>query len=296
MKIIPIQLAMLAAVVWLASGAGLAQQFEEVAAARGLEWKGVSYTAYGMLAVWVDYNGDGWDDLFFTPHSLSFGKTPLLWRNNKGRFELCPIKEVFPELPASDTHMGSWGDFNNDGLPDYFQNSGGAAGSGTPHKRHLLENRAGVLRQVAGQYPGLSPMLGSGRSALWFDFNNDRRLDLVAVNQTVKKNVHTFSELFRNDGHSFTNVSAATGFLPTAGANFAVASDVLNRGRAQIVLLGAEDKAHDETERGLIAEVFEVADGKCRRLANPPQDKWGRDAAVFDFDGASSFPSCYSWR
>lgn len=280
-------LAIVAALVRLPLLSGQAQQFEDVAEKRGLGWKGPTFSHYGMLAAWVDYNADGFDDLYFQPHSNSRGKSVLFWRNNKGQFQLVPTKEVAPDgyaHGAGDIHMASWGDFNNDGFPDLFIQNGGAAGSGTPHARHLLENRNGILRYVSKDY-GIHGMYGSGRSALWFDYNNDRRLDLITADQAVKADHLTFPQLYRNDGDRFTNVSAVIGFQATAGANFAVASDLLGRGRAQIVLLGAETKAARAAERGLIADVFEVATGICKRFPNPPEDRWGRDAAVFDFDG-----------
>ena len=279
---------MLITVVFLlATTGGWAQQFEDVAEQRGLSWQGPTFSHYGMLAAWVDYNADGFDDLYFQPHSNSRGKSVLFWRNNKGQFQWVPTKEVAPDGFAhggGDIHMASWGDFNNDGYPDLFIQNGGAAGSGTPHARHLLENRNGILRYVSKDY-GIDGMYGSGRSALWFDYNNDRRLDLITADQAVKADHLTFPQLYRNDGGRFTNVSAAVGFQATAGANFAVASDLLGRGRAQIILLGAETKAARAAERGLIADVFEISNNICQRLPNPPEDRWGRDAAVFDFDG-----------
>ncbi|MFT6050810.1 MAG: hypothetical protein ACI9B9_000448 [Halioglobus sp.] len=72
-----------------------------------------------QVAVWVDYDNDGWIDLFLGNESQGEDHHPLeLYRNNKGSFE-----EVSAELGINAAGLvkgATWGDYNNDGFADLY--------------------------------------------------------------------------------------------------------------------------------------------------------------------------------
>jgi len=77
---------------------------------------GISGEAQGHSAIWWDYDGDGWPDLYV---SNDFAAPDKLYHNNRSGTFTDVIDSVVPHMPYSS--MGSdLGDVNNDGLIDFF--------------------------------------------------------------------------------------------------------------------------------------------------------------------------------
>jgi hypothetical protein len=77
---------------------------------------GISGEAQGHSAVWWDYDGDGWPDLYV---ANDFAPPDKLYHNNRDGTFTDVIDSVVPHMPFSS--MGSdLGDVNNDGLIDFF--------------------------------------------------------------------------------------------------------------------------------------------------------------------------------
>jgi hypothetical protein len=75
---------------------------------------GISGDAQGHSAVWWDYDGDGWPDLYV---ANDFAQPDRLYHNNRDGTFTDVIDDVVPHTPFSS--MGSdLGDINNDGLID----------------------------------------------------------------------------------------------------------------------------------------------------------------------------------
>ncbi|MGE5443452.1 MAG: CRTAC1 family protein [Ignavibacteriales bacterium] len=72
----------------------------------------------GRTCAWVDFDGDGWIDLFTTNHV----HPNRLFRNlGNGKFvDVAP--QVRINSPIIDVFAATWGDFNNDGFMDVFLN------------------------------------------------------------------------------------------------------------------------------------------------------------------------------
>jgi hypothetical protein len=105
----------------------------------------------GGKAAFVDYDSDGWVDLY------AGGK---LFRNEKGK------RFVAVADAGVSGGEGIWGDYDNDGNPDLFLFTG---------KGSLHRNQGdGKFKTVP--FPDL-PTVNS-RGAVWVDINNDGRLDL----------------------------------------------------------------------------------------------------------------------
>jgi len=119
----------------------------------------------------VDYDKDGWEDIYFT--NSRDGSKNALYRNlGNGKFEDVASKFGIADLNNDSTgvSMGAvWGDYDNDGFDDLFLYKWG--------KPELFHNEAGkgFVNETAGS--GL-PAWVNANSAIWFDFNNDGRLDL----------------------------------------------------------------------------------------------------------------------
>ncbi len=78
------------------------------------ERAGISGEAQGHSAVWWDYDGDGWPDLYV---ANDFAAPDKLYHNNRDGTFTDVIDSVVPHMPYSS--MGSdLGDVNNDGLVD----------------------------------------------------------------------------------------------------------------------------------------------------------------------------------
>lgn len=162
-------------------------RFDDVTAAAGIQFHltcGSASKEYimdslcGGVAV-LDYDGDGWMDLFFlngsTLDGLSTGKHPAskLYRNNhKGRFE---------DVTAhSGLTRGGWGmgaavgDYNNDGHPDLFLTylTGAAL---------YRNNGDGTFADVTLE-AGVGNPDRWGTSAAFGDYDHDGWLDLYIAN------------------------------------------------------------------------------------------------------------------
>ncbi len=119
----------------------------------------------------VDYNGDGWPDIYVT-NSRDGSKNALYRNNQDGTFT-----DVAPQLgiadvnqPGTGVSMGAvWGDYDNDGYPDLFLIKWG--------KPMLFHNdQAHGFTDVSAQ-AGL-PHWMNANTALWFDYDGDGKLDL----------------------------------------------------------------------------------------------------------------------
>ncbi len=119
----------------------------------------------------VDYDKDGWEDLYFT--NSRDGSMNALYRNlGNGKFQ-----NVAPQLGLADVNkagtgvsMGAiWGDYDNDGYDDLLLYKWG--------KPELFHNEAGKGFVNVTEQSGL-PAWANANSAIWFDFNNDGLLDL----------------------------------------------------------------------------------------------------------------------
>ncbi len=128
------------------------------------------YTALGASAAVADYNGDGFEDVFFTDSSES-GKNTL-YRNN-GDFTFTDVAEKAGVAVGNDAANASanslWFDYDNDGHPDLFVVRFG--------QNLLFHNRGDGTFEDVTEEAGL---LGrrNAIAAIAFDHDRDGDLDL----------------------------------------------------------------------------------------------------------------------
>ncbi len=127
--------------------------------------------AYGAAVSVVDFDRDGWSDLYVTNSAL--GSQNALYRNGRdGTFE-----ELAAKLGVADVNqrtagvsMGSvWGDYDNDGYEDLFLYRWG--------KPELFHNDEGRGFSRVTERAGL-PRWINANAAVWFDYDRDGWLDL----------------------------------------------------------------------------------------------------------------------
>jgi hypothetical protein len=261
--------------------------------------------ATGPGCAFLDYDNDGWLDIYLVNSGKCDFFTPAqplrnaLYRNNRdGTFTDVTEKAG---VAAGGFGMGvAVGDYDNDGFPDLYV---------TQYGRSILyrNNGNGTFSDVT-ERAGLGGVHGWASSAVWFDYDNDGRLDLFVgrfagfdkatgcgVSSDGKRHYciprifpATSSWLFHNNGDgTFTDVSKESGIADHLGKAWgAVATDVNNDGLMDLfvandtvgnfLFINRGDGRFEET--GLRADVAYSAEGRSR-------SGMGVDSADFDQDG-----------
>ena len=183
----------------------------------------------GSGCAFLDYNGDGWVDIFLVNctdwqgHKTGKSQTPKLFQNQKdGTFMDVTIDAG---LKVSVYGMGvAVGDFDNDGDDDIYL-------SCLNDDKLFQNNGDGTFKDVTEEAGITNP--GFGTSCAWFDYNMDGFLDLYIANYvewTIETDIYCTldgknksyctpesysgqaSKLFRNRGNgTFVDVSRIAG-------------------------------------------------------------------------------------
>ncbi|SPF47081.1 ASPIC/UnbV domain protein [Candidatus Sulfopaludibacter sp. SbA4] len=272
----------------------------------------------GPGCAFVDYDNDGWMDIFLVnsgPCDFYKPGKPIrnaLYKNNRdGTFTDVTEKAGVAGGTLGTFGMGvAVGDYDNDGFPDLFV---------TAYGRPILYRNNGN-----GSFSDVTEKAGLGgkvfenhwtTSAVWFDFDNDGRLDLFVCSfvdygttshfscgdNKLGRHFYciprvfrpTASLLFHNNGDgTFTEVSRGTDIEKALGKGLGVvATDINNDGLMDLFVAndtvqnflfvnrGADAKGKTRWEEiALASEVGFSQDGKAR-------SGMGVDAADFDGDG-----------
>jgi len=261
----------------------------------------------GPGVAFCDYDNDGWADIFMVNSGVRDfyqPKTPLrnaLYKNNRnGTFT--DVTDAAGVAGGHDFGMGcAVADYDNDGFPDILV---------TAYGRCTLyhNNGNGTFTDVTEKAGVASP--GWTTSAVWFDYDNDGRLDLFLcsfVEFSLKSNVFcgdnklgkrfyciprvfkpTPSLLYHNNGDgTFKEVSAGTDIHKALGkALGVVATDINGDGRMDLFV------ANDTVQNFLFANR---GNGKWDEIAlaaevgfsvnGTPRSGMGVDAADVNGDG-----------
>lgn len=203
---------------------------------------GISYIGQSWGGAWGDFNGDGWPDLWTSNH----GNPPSLYINNQdGSFTDIASAVLLPDgiwdlLPGYDAHGAAWADFDNDGDQDLVQLADG--GIREQANQLYVNTGNGVFERVEqAVYMGIDQPLANARTPMWFDWNNDGLLDLLAINAMRSTGVNPPATLFEQQSNGFVSVQSTELNLqePTS---FSMISDLTGDGRKEI-LIGASTSA-----------------------------------------------------
>ena len=154
----------------------------------------VTDKGYAHGVSWVDYDNDGYLDMFVTDYfSTRFNQ---LYRNN-GDGTFAKANGTAPTLEAGFSVSGSWGDFNSDGLPDLFvcntEGNNNSLYKNTGNGNFLKINTGDIVNDGANSV-----------GASWGDYDNDGDLDLFVANSGEQNNF-----LYQNNGdETFTKITS----------------------------------------------------------------------------------------
>jgi hypothetical protein len=249
----------------------------------------------------ADFNGDGWIDIYVA----NDGKENQLWLNRRdGTFENGALLAGVA-LPLGGKAEGSMGvdagDMDNDGDEDLVMTELTAEGSNL-----FVNDGTGVFTDTsAASLIGPASLAFTGFGTGWLDFDNDGRLDLLAVNGTVQIvealrqardpfPMHQKKLLLRQTGNGrFEDVSSRAGaaFASSEVGRGAAFGDVDNDGDVD-VLIGN----NNGPTRLLINQAAVGKHWLGLRLIGPPsgppqggpsvKDRGGRLQAARDMVGA----------
>jgi alpha-tubulin suppressor-like RCC1 family protein len=147
-------------------------------------------------ATTVDYNNDGKLDILLMGRvgsELTNVFTKLFRNTGHGNFEDSGIVLAGVRLGFADC-----GDFDGDGLPDIVL--GGRSAEQTDILRLYRNNGDGTFTDLSAGLPDLAP-----DAALWGDYDNDGRLDLLIRGQKsfpASVPAHSLSAVLRNNGNN----------------------------------------------------------------------------------------------
>jgi hypothetical protein len=241
------------------------------------------YSLFGRCLTFMDFDRDGWLDLFFLVTGQS--NNPASWliclyRNSRSdRFVNVTQDAGLGFRPNPDDLYGfATADVDNDLDTDVF----------IPRLNNpsmFLVNQNGVFREATA-VSGL-PNSPNCIGAVFFDYDNDGFFDLFVKRQDASP------ELYRNDGDgTFTNVSVQsglsgfpTGFLPNSSAfgGGCSSADFDNDGNADILLTnrhGSLNKLFRNRGDGTFEEVAGAAG-----LVEPFDNYWTTPVGDFNRDG-----------
>ncbi len=143
---------------------------------------------------WIDYDGDGWEDLFITDKNEA---APNLLFRNTGNGAFTRITTGPLVTDKAKTAACTWADIDNDGRPDAFV----ANATGKPSVLYRNTGNGGftVLTNT-----GIDVQPQYFHGATWFDYDNDGFVDLLITNFFQTR----FHQLYHNNGNlTFTAVT-----------------------------------------------------------------------------------------
>jgi hypothetical protein len=182
-----------------------------------------------MAALFFDADNDGDLDLYVVSGSYEFppdyiaSQDVLYINDGQGRFN--PNYPALPKMFSNGSCVRAV-DFDGDGDLDLFV--AGRVTSGaypTPPQSYLLENHSGSFFDVTKRWCPELQHIGMVTDALWSDFDNDGKPDLVLTGEWMPV---TF---LKNTGAALTNINGSTGIATHTGWwNSLVAGDFDNDG------------------------------------------------------------------
>jgi enediyne biosynthesis protein E4 len=290
-------------------------EFVDVSAQAGIHFKhnsgafGKKYLpeTMGSGVCFVDYDNDGWQDIFFVnsmdwPEHKSGKSYPALYHNNHDGTFTDVTRQA--GLAIETYGLGcAVGDYDNDGYDDLYVTT-----VGSNHLFHNLGN--GKFADVTAKAGLASP--GFSASAVWFDYDNDGNLDLFVTHyiewSTEKDQYCTLdnknksyctpqtykgesSHLYHNKGNGvFEDVTKRAGLAdPTSKALGVALLDYDNDGWMDLFVTNDTEpnKLYRNNHNGTFTDVAATV-GVAFSDSGRVRAGMGTDAA--DYDG-SGFPS-----
>lgn len=145
----------------------------------------VTTTTNSWNAAWVDYDDDGWENLFVIDKDEA--SVNSLYKNN-GNKNFVLVNNSSPITTAAKTTSSAWADIDNDGDLDVLITN--ATG-----KKSLLYINNGNGAFTSADSSGIDNQPQYFHGAAWADFDNDGYVDLLITNFFETR----FHHLYRNN-------------------------------------------------------------------------------------------------
>ena len=160
----------------------------------------ISTSHYGQYySVWIDFDNDGSKELFIVSES---GGMQVFSQNVSGTYVEITSLIGLSGLGGVVRRGGVFGDFNNDGLLDFYL----CAYSSTHQNTMFFQDTNNVFQDVTA-VTGTANGFKRSFHAVIIDYNNDGLLDMYVAND-----FHDGNTLYKNNGDStFTDVSVQSG-------------------------------------------------------------------------------------
>ena len=160
----------------------------------------ISTTQYSQYySVWMDYNNDGTKELFTVSE---LGGMQVFSKNATGAYIDITSTVGLSGLHGVIWRGGVFGDFNNDGLLDFY-----LCAYSLFHQNRMFFQDANYVFQDVTSTSGTANGFKRSFHAVIIDYNNDGLMDMYVAND-----IHDGNTLYRNNGDStFTDVSATSG-------------------------------------------------------------------------------------
>ena len=253
-------------------------------------------TGMGAAVSVVDFDADGWPDLYATSSAL--GSANALYRNlGDGSFEDVAARAGLADLnrPGEGASMGSiWGDADNDGFEDVLVYRWG--------HQALLRNRGDGTFEDVSASSGVHRWMNAN-GAVWLDYDRDGNLDLYIAGyfparfdlwnlETTRIMQDSFefatnggnNVLLRNlGGWRFEDVTERTGCDSTRWTLAVASADMDGDGWPDLYL--ANDYGPEELFLNRGGERFERAE----KAGLAESSKSGMSVTLGDFENAGSF-------
>ena len=216
---------------------------------------------YAETALWIDYNGDGYLDVF---SSCSSGVE--LYQNIGDN----TFHDVTASMGLTDIAgvTASAADFNNDGFSDIYV--------GAYSRNTLLKNIAGTFYEDVTNSAGVADFRKTVAVA-WGDYNNDGNMDLYSANIQSNRNV-----FFKNNGNeTFTDLTQVAGIPDLGDARTCTWIDYNNDGWMDLFNTNHinPNKLYLNNEDGTFTDVASASG------ITDPEDGFGISWGDYDRDG-----------
>ncbi|MCH2101752.1 MAG: CRTAC1 family protein [Planctomycetes bacterium] len=250
----------------------------------GVRFDDVTRQAFGRVpaeksfgaGAWGDYDGDGDPDLFLGNHA----EFPSLWRNNGDGTFTDVAATMFSVYQRADSHGAAWGDYDGDGDLDLIECVGAKLGTGQGPNRLWRNDYPSPFVDVAAA-AGVDDPFARSRSPLWFDWNDDGRLDLMV---TAFPGPGSVDRLFTQQSNGlFIENGAAVGFFGSGGNSRSVQlGDFDSDGALELILQANQfpTRFYEFDARGFTSD---------QQLGGIKPISHGADFLAEDLDGDLSF-------
>ncbi len=164
------------------------------------------HSSLGNGISFVDFDGDGYDDLTF---GTSLGNPLLFFKNDGGN----GFNQIYPNIyDASNTMQVLWADIDNDGDLDFFMSSMNG-------QSRIFENDGSFNFTDITISAGFYIISDPNTSASFCDIDNDGFLDLFISNYCYD---NCFNYLYKNNGdNTFTDITITSGVEGNFGPGLA---------------------------------------------------------------------------